>query len=96
MCSRETGAMFSSVSLNILDNMSLAGHRKWYGMELISLFRSDRFLKLVCESIFLEGRKGLGEYVPAGRLKGKTALIIDGEYVLSFVADLIRILVNVE
>ena len=76
--------------------MSVGSHGKWYCVELISLFRSDRFLKLVSESIFLEGREGFVEYVPAGRLKGKTALIIDGEYVLPFVADLTRILVNVE
>jgi hypothetical protein len=53
-------------------------------------------LKLTSESISLEGREGFVEYVPARKLKDKTALIIDGEYVLPFVADLTRILVNVE
>lgn len=56
-------------------------------MELISLLRSDRFLKSTRESISLESREGFVEYVPAGKLKGKTALIIDGEYVLPSIAD---------
>lgn len=64
-------------------------------VELISVFRSVWFLKSTSESISLESHEGFLEYVPAGKLEGKTALIIDEEYVLPFVADLTRVLVNV-
>lgn len=48
------------------------------------------FLESMSESISLESHEGFVDYVPAGKLKGKTALIIDGEYVLPFVAGLMR------
>jgi hypothetical protein len=45
------------------------------------MFRSDRFLKSTSESISLESHEGFVEYVRAGKLEDKTALIIDREYV---------------
>ncbi|KFY31872.1 hypothetical protein V493_00723 [Pseudogymnoascus sp. VKM F-4281 (FW-2241)] len=42
------------------------------------LLGSHRFLKSTSEPISLESREGFVEYVAAGKLKGKTALIIDG------------------
>jgi hypothetical protein len=39
-------------------------------------------LKPTSESTSLEGREGFVEYLAAGKLKGKKALITGGEYVL--------------
>jgi len=52
------------------------------GAELRSLCRSERDLRPTSESTALEGREGFVEYVAAGKLKGKKALITGGEYVL--------------
>lgn len=44
--------------------------------------RTERELKPTSESTALESGEGAVEYMPAGKLKGKKALITGGEYVL--------------
>lgn len=42
--------------------------------------RTEQSLKPTSESTALEGAEGFVQYVPANKLKGKTALITGGEY----------------
>jgi hypothetical protein len=51
---------------------------RWYVL-MVLMFRSEREMKPTSESTALEGAQGFVEYVAAGKLKGKKALITGGE-----------------